>query len=398
MLEKEANALLKKYHTAEATAAEKAIVEQWYLDSHALDAEVEKVDLELEQQKSLNVLMNQINPPKSVRFWPLVAVAASIALIFAGGVYFYNSNIRKTGILDSFQGANAKKDISPGVNGATLTLANGRKIYLTGAANTELANEAGVRISKTADGQVIYTATATSSKSILHASSSEEITNTLSTSKGQQYQIVLPDQTKVWLNASSSIKYPASFASTKERRIEMVGEAYFEVSKLMSAKGKKRIPFIVSTRNQTIEVLGTHFNVNSYTNEPAIRTTLLEGSVKVRAVNRTSFRDNGQILSPGQQSLLTQSGLIKMRTADTEQELAWKNGQFYFKDAPLKTVMQQISRWYNVEVIYNEEVEDQVILGGWISRSKKLSAVLNLIELTGQAHFKVEGRRITVMP
>lgn len=395
MFEKDTTGLLKRYHDGNVTAHEKAVVEQWYLNNHAVNEMADHVDLESAQQKSLKALMNQISPSKTLKLGYKIAAAASIILALGTGIYFFKINPRKPSVLSSFQGANSKNDISPGTNGATLTLADGRKIKLSAADNGRLANEAGISITKTADGQLIYRVepSSTPQKTMVGGNEAAYSFNTLSTSNGERYQVVLPDQTKVWLNASSSIKYPYSFAGSKDRHVTLIGEAYFEVAKM-------KTPFLVSTKNQTIEVLGTHFNINSYENEPTTKTTLLEGSVRVSlplAPRGGISSTTTALLKPGQQSIKANDN-IKVVYADTEQETAWKNGQFYFKNEPLQAVMRQISRWYNVEVVYHKEVSDQVILGGWISRSKKLSAVLNLIELTGQAHFKIEGRRVTVMP
>ena len=389
MFEKHTRELLKKYQNGNVTAYEKAVVEQWYFDNHAVNALADKIDLEAAQQKSLKALMSQISPSRSIKLGYKIAAAASVILVLGTAIYFFKSNSKQSGILRSFQGANAKNDIAPGTNGATLTLADGRKIKLSTVGNGKLASETGINISKTDDGQLVYRVESSSISQKKMVGGNEEIQsfNTLSTSNGEQYQVILPDQTKVWLNASSSIMYPSSFAGAKNRRVTLTGEAYFEVAKM-------KIPFLVSTKKQAIKVLGTHFNVNSYENELTTKTTLLEGSVRVNAPKQFT---NDVLLKPGQQSILKGDN-IEVVSADTEQETAWKNGQFYFKNAPLQAVMRQISRWYNVEVVYNKEVPNQVILGGWISRSKKLSAILNLIELTGQAHFKVEGRRVTVMP
>ena len=396
MLEKDTNELLTKYREGKATAREKAILEQWYLDNHAVNPLADQIDLEAAQQKSLKTIMNQISPPKSINWGHKLAVAASVILVLGIGIYFFNLNSKPPGILTVLQAENAKNDIPPGKNAATLTLANGRQIKLSAADNGILAKEAGISITKTADGQLVYRIESSStSKNRRSEKESLPAYNTLSTSTGEQYQVILPDQTKVWLNASSSIRYATSFARGGNRLVTLMGEAYFEVAKM-------KIPFLVSTKYQTIQVLGTHFNINSYENEPDTKTTLLEGSVQVSSPaalrGGTSIRSSNMVLlKPGQQSILTDRRL-KVIAADTEQETSWKNGQFYFRNTPLKAVMRQISRWYDVEVVYHKEVSDQVMLGGWISRSKKISAILNLIELTGQAHFKVEGRRITVMP
>ena len=407
MFEEETTELFKKYRDGKATARERAIVDQWYLENHAVNPDADLVDLEIAQQKSLKALMNQIRPSKSLRLGYRMAAAASVILVLGAGIYLIKS-ISRPGILYSFQGQNAKNDIAPGINGATLTLANGSKIKLSDAVNGRLASEGGVSITKEKDGQLVYVVAPSlpGKKGANMNHGATQLLNTLSTSNGEQYQVILPDQTKVWLNASSTIKYPSSFSGTMSRHVILIGEAYFEVSKTIYAsmpevltggdiakRSNERVPFIVSTKNQTIEVLGTHFNINSYEDEMNTKTTLLEGSVRVSSLQA----GNNVVLKPGEQSITTKEN-IRVVPADPEQETAWKNGQFYFKNTTLQTVMRQIARWYNVEVVYDKALPDQVILGGWISRSRKISAILNLIELTGQAHFKIDGRRITVMP
>jgi len=266
--------------------------------------------------------------------------------------------------------------ILPGKNKATLTLSNGRKIALDDVADGEIAQQAGIRITKSSDGQLIYTA-------VNGGNTTTVAQNTISTPKGGQYQLILPDGTKVYLNAASTLSYPTAFQG-KERLVTLNGEAYFEVAK------NKRLPFKVQSRQQTVEVLGTHFNVNSYADESAIRTTLLEGAVKVSAGSNT------QVIRPGQQAILNKNTADRIMTAEvnTDQVVAWKNGVFSFENEDLRSVMRQISRWYDVEVIYAGIPSDEKYYGE-ISKNSKLGEVFKILELNN-VHFDVEGKTIKV--
>ena len=305
------------------------------------------------------------------KLWPRIAAAAAILIAVSSGLIFYLYN----GKQNTINTAAYTSDISPGKQGATLTLANGKKIKLSDVNTGELAKEAGVTITKSADGQIIY--------EIKNSGLEGNRTNTLSTIEGETYTLTLPDKSKVWLNAASSLTYSASLMERGVRRVKLEGEAYFEISK------DKAHPFIVQTAKQEVEVLGTHFNVNSYADEPATATTLLEGSVKVTA------GELNQILKPGQQALNTGSA-IKVAEVNTENITAWKNGGFALSGDNFKTAMNKIARWYGVEVIYDSSLPDELEAGGWISRNNTLSAVLRLIESSGQVHFKIEGRKVYV--
>jgi len=265
-----------------------------------------------------------------------------------------------------------------------LTLANGKQIYISDAAAGNIAEEAGVSISKTADGQITYHVKAGETGRTQY--------NTLQTRNGQQTQIILPDNSKVWLNAGSLIKYPSSFAALKDRKVELMGEAYFEVAK------DKNHPFIVKTALQEVQVLGTHFNINSYPDEPKLITTLLEGSVKV------NYGKYDLMLKPGQQSVLKlnqAAGItpsdMKISQADIAEAMAWKNGFFRFEEEPLESVMRKVARWYNVEVTYAPGVPKNILLGGFISRNKNISAVLEMMTRTEDVRFKMEGNKVTVL-
>lgn len=309
------------------------------------------------------------------RYW---AAAAMLFAVLSLGFYFYIQPARQH---DRYTSKYAD-EIKPGGNKAILKLADGSEISLTDAGRGTLADRSGIRITKTTDGSVMYQVVSGTEKS-----EKQPRYNTISTPRGGQYQIELPDGTKVWLNAASSLKFPQSFAHMKTRAVELSGEAYFEVFK------NKRQPFQVLTgtaeggRSQLIEVLGTHFNVNAYADEASTKTTLLEGLVRV---------NHGIELRPGEQSVLNQ-GDVRVVQVDTEEAVAWKNGYFIFTNEDIYSIMRKISRWYDVEVVYEGKITDNTF-NGPVSRSSKVSEVLDILELTKTVHFKIEGRRITVMP
>ena len=270
--------------------------------------------------------------------------------------------------------------IVPGGSKAVLTLANGKKISLTDVNNGMLAEQANVQITKIADGQLVY--------SILpnqqDVNNPKNQYNTIETPKGGRYQLQLPDGTKVWLNSASKLIYPSSFSSHKNRKVELSGEAYFEV-----AKDKDR-PFLVKTIMQEVEVLGTHFNISSYEDEPSVKTTLLEGSVKVIGIN-----GNDKILRPGQQLVLTKDNSV-VENVNTEQlAIALKSDQFVFENDDIQYIMRMISRWYNVDVEYVGEIPENKF-GGSISKFENISEVLKSLESTGKVQFRIHDHRIFV--
>lgn len=325
-------------------------------------------------ENSLQNVKGKMRQLKRRVLWTRIAAAASVIMVLAAGLFLYIS--RHDTIPHSTEIA-AQNDVKPGKNTATLTLADGSKVVLSDVSNGKLAEQAGVVISKTADGQVVYQAKAIGSKGDVKY-------NTLSTAKGETYQIALPDGTKVWLNAATSLKFPSTFAFSANRNVELSGEAYFEVAK------DKKHPFVVRSAGQDVEVLGTHFNINSYADETNVKTTLLEGSVRVSSALRS------KVLKPNQQSVLSSGNTIDVQPANLEETMAWKNGYFKFNDENLESVMRKLERWYDVEVIYDGEFENEGF-SGKISRSRNISKVLKILESTKTVHFKVEGRRITVI-
>lgn len=317
-----------------------------------------------------------------VRAWYQVGVAASILAMLTVGLYFYtNRTIDTQLVLSESPNIKEKPIIKPGGDKAVLTLSDGSKIILEDAKKGLLANQAGVSIQKTADGELLYSF-AKNLNSVSEALPEEVIYNKIETPYGGKYQINLPDGSKVWLNSASTLRFPALF-SGNTREVELNGEAYFDVAK------NPNKPFKVITKDQIVEVLGTQFNINSYSDEETFKTTLIEGSVKI------IYKDRVVLLSPGQQFQPNMKS-SKVIEADTEEVTAWKNGYFLFKDEDIRSIMRKISRWYNVEVNYSGNIPD-VGFGGNISRSKDINEVLNVLQLTNAVHFKVEERRITVM-
>jgi len=305
-----------------------------------------------------------------------IAVAATVmGLLLLSTFLLYNRNTSKETANAEVDKRRFKNDVLPGGDKATLTLADGSTVVLDDARNGTLAQQGSSKVIKV-DGKLMYDPANNNSKEIVY--------NTISTPNGGQYQLELPDGSLVWLNATSSIHFPTSFMG-KERRVEVTGEAYFEVAK------NRDMPFIVTVNGSEVQVLGTHFNVNAYSDEDNVKTTLLEGSVKF--VSGTNIN----MLRPGQQSQLASNGLIKVvSNVDVDEVVAWKNGMFDFDNAGIETVMRQLSRWYDVEIEYKGKTDDQFIAE--MRRNIKLSDALKALELTGKVKFEIQGKKIIVLP
>lgn len=363
--------LLIKYKANACTEEELAILESWYLNFEYKDFS-DLTDEEKEDDLKL-IWVNIPNRKKSERIiWRYLSAAAVVLIALSAGLFFYEYHqIGETNI------ARVASDVEPGGNKAILTLANGERVSLTDAPDGTVMQNAGqFMIVKDTDGKLVYKVK--SSDIIEHGVSGY---NVLETPIGGQYQVALPDGTNVWLNAASSIKFPTSFAGQSYREVELVGEGYFEV------KRDKQQPFKVITATQVVEVLGTHFNINAYKDESTVKTTLIEGRVKV----------NGALLKPGEQSTVSAAG-INVEMVDVEIAMAWKNGLFMFDNENLESVMRKISKWYGVQVVYTDEALKDVVFGGTVSKFDHVSKVLRKLELTGKVHFKIEDKNITVMP
>jgi len=324
----------------------------------------------------LNAVTTQI-PVRSINTFKRYRwIAAAIFLIIASAVIVFNLSDTKNINNSNNAIQAAAQDRLPGGDRAVLTLSDGTTILLDSAGNGILAQQGNTNIVKKNDGQLVYNS--------VDGQPDEIVYNTLQTPRGGQYKLTLPDGTKVWLNAASSLKYPVVFVGN-ERRVEISGEAYFEVTK-DAAK-----PFKVHLNNMEVEVLGTHFNINGYTDEDDVKTTLVEGKVKVMAANAS------KVLTPGQQAQLKATGNIEVANdVNIEEVVAWKDGNFQFENSDIKTVMRQLARWYDVEVSYKGAINKHFV--GSISRNVKLSQVLSMLQQTGEVKFKIEGKNLIVMP
>lgn len=364
----------------------KNIVER-YLNKQLSDDELEVFYQLLREDKLDNYLLNAMErdteliqksavPVKKITNSPyrFIYKAAAVLLlpVFAFLGYQYLKGRNETTVVANMQSGSIK----PATNKAVLTLSDGRQISLDSSAGTVL-KDGDITIRKSKDGLVVYEGAAP--KNGLAKDLSRY--NTIQTPKGGVYQVVLPDNSKVWLNNASSIRFPVQF-SKNERRIQITGEAYFEVV------SDKRKPFRVESERQIVEVLGTHFNINAYTDEPVIKTTLFEGSIRVRAGNNTSM------LQPGLQSILSTDNEIKISAADLHSVISWKDGFFEFDKVDIQTFMRQIARWYDIEIEYKGEIPKDEFVGK-IKRNADIGAVLNILE-HGKIKFQLKGRKLII--
>jgi transmembrane sensor len=378
MQNREAKELLKNYREGKCTEEEIAILESWYLDGKDEAGDLVWDELLQARDKVWASLPVHDQHKHAVRLWPRIAVAASVMICVAAGLLFYQKR-------QALATANDQKvtAIVPGGNKAVLTLVDGSKIALNEAANGSLARQSGIMVTKAKDGQLIYQINAGSLDKTQKNLTTEY--NTITTPKGGQYQVNLPDGTKVWLNAASSLTFPVVFARN-ERKVKLSGEGYFEVAH------NKLQPFKVTSDSQTITVLGTHFNVSAYKDDNHIATTLLEGKVKVQLNEIDVYAE----LNPGEQSVL-KGRTFNVQKVNADNAIAWVNNSFVFDNEELGSIMRKISRWYNVEVACPPDME-KIEFSGTGSRSKSIQDILKIIEFTESVHFKFEGRRITVMP
>lgn len=380
-----------------ATEEEVALFNRWYQQYEAGLQVYTEADLERIRQDmglKLPVLCLQ---EKKTRFWPRIAgVAAAVtAIIF--GIWFYKA-LHHANTPRHAEFISASQDIAPGRNMATLTLANGKVITLSDAKTGVVV---GVSSLKYNDGSTVDSLAplgrgAEGGEGNRNNSSLPKRWNsppggeksmmlTATTPRGGTYQIILPDGSRVWLNAASRLKFPSTFSGAVSRKVELSGEAYFEILK------DKKHPFIVQTDNQKIEVLGTHFNVNAYADEPSSITTLIEGQVKV--VNNDSGRED--FLRPGEQSVV-QLASTRINKAEEEEALDWVNNKIIFNDEPLAAIMRKVARWYNVEVTFRDGTEKLIFMGA-VSRNKKISSVLNYFKSTETVDFILKNNRIIVI-
>ena len=315
------------------------------------------------------------------RKWQTYVAAASIVLVASVFIYILNTKKPKDETVQVPTVTNTS-DVNPGQYKAKLTLADGTTIILDSAKSGTLVQQ-GEMFVLNKDGKLVYEK---------HGETKKVLYNTLSTSKAETYGTVLSDGTKIWLNSQSSIRYPIAF-NGDVRKVEITGEAYFEVAPSIGSTGKR--PFVVEVNGIEVEVLGTHFNINSYADEPTMKTTLLEGKVRVHS----EANNSETILEPGEQAVLRRGqgdNILVNKDVDVDAEVAWRFGYFNFNNTDLKTMMRQLQRWYDVDVVYQGEIPDVQFLGE-IPRELSLSQVLNVLQKQN-IHFKMVGKKIIVTP
>ena len=379
--------LLKKYRTGKASEQENTFLEAYYnlfeakpdITEMLSPEETDFLKNQIKAELKNKIKLYQQKPvAKTFKLYYRLAAAAIVLIVFSAGLFNYTQK-RNSNLFSLFR--RSQNDIAPGGNKAILTLANGNRIILTNAKNGLLAQQGGTQINKTANGQIIYNASQA-------VKGTDTAYNTITTPRGGQYVVVLPDSSRVYLDASSSLRFPAAF-SGKLRTVMLTGEAYFEVAH------NKNMPFHVVTKGQTVEVLGTHFNINAYDDEKAIKTTLLEGSVRV------SIPGSQALLTPGEQSQIAgpvtaDKSINVVQNANTEEAVAWKNGFFQFENADVQTIMRQFARWYNVDVVFDGKVNER-LFSGEIHRNLTLLQALELLNYAN-VHFNIDGKKIIVSP
>jgi transmembrane sensor len=439
--------LLSEYIKGTADEGEQLLVEYWYakrlfknMQGAPLEA-YDRIKQEIWVELDAKTVVKEEVVLHGFRLWPRVVVVAAAVAAVVFGVWFFNG---ESGVLKQVQDDVVVSDIAPGKNRAILTLANGKTINLSDAKTGVIIDANKLSYN---DGTSVISSAA---RDLLNSTDKGSLAKgrddvTITTPRGGTYQVTLPDGTRVWLNADSKLVFPSNFGKNGQRVVRLSGEGYFEVAKVyrkssnpLSPQGGslpggenrltkgERIPFIVQTDRQTVEVLGTHFNVNAYKDESNTKTTLLEGSVRVSEVaapaageiirESSSFTGthelakgsvaaarsgrprndvvggNNVILKPNQQSVLINNN-IKVQQVNPKEATAWKNGDFQFDEEKMSSIMKKLERWYNVEIQISKALADKEFTGK-IARSRNISQVLSLMEETNRISFKIEGRRI----
>jgi ferric-dicitrate binding protein FerR (iron transport regulator) len=369
--------LIDKYLSGTATPKERNAVEQWYESVDGAEGSFTENRLHDLKNDMRDAIFSQlpVQPITRSLFSYVKWVAAVLIAGLGVGLYYYKTT-------PPAQTDTAKiipNDIAPGGNKATLTLSDGTIVALDDVAHGKVASQGNAVVRKSEDGLITYNAGKP-------AAGNTVAYNTIATPRGGKYSVVLSDGTRVWLNAATSIKYPAVFSGS-ERKVELSGEAYFEVAK------NAALPFRVVSNSQVIEVLGTHFNINAYSEEGLTSSTLLEGSIKV------SSAAQNVTLKPGQQAVTARTSSAEQAIqindhVNIEEVIAWKNDMFQFEYADIKTVMNQIGRWYDVDIVYEGKIPSDHYKGK-VSRDANVSQVLNILKASG-INFKIEGKKIIV--
>lgn len=386
------NYLLQRYEHGEATPAERLElmeilrtgeleepVRQWL--SEVISQGSAGAD-ELGEEKAEQVLTAILQAGRvedglrSRRRLPVWKMAAAAAVLFVIAYGAFVIGRRSSPAVFVVNNQRPKQDVPPGKHAAVLTLSNGQQVFLDSAQNGAVSRQGNVTVINT-KGMLSYQGPSAGDLP-------ESTYNTLTTNAGNQYQLVLPDGSRVWLNAASSIRYPVSFGSG-ERKVEITGEAYFEVA---ASAGR---PFIVRHGATVVQVLGTNFNMNTYEDESALTTTLLEGAIRI------GQGANSRLIRPGQQARFTANGTLTITDdVNTEEVVAWKNDLFYFRGADMSSIMRQLTRWYGIRVEGDTHIQERFYAK--IPKSANLTEVLNAFSLTGKVHFEIEGKTVKIQP
>ncbi len=366
--------IIQQYQAGECTPEEEIMIEAYiiFIGTTSQNLRAMRSDLDELHLRTVGPLVVRIKTRESVRLVKIGVVASSISILMGLGALFLALS------KDNLQIAYIN-DVDSGSDKATLTLADGTRINLSHAKNGSLLKQSGIQIVKTEDGTLVYKVAAPKSNISAY--------NTITTPKGGQYKIILPDGTKVWLNSASSLSYHTSSNDIRGyRKVRLIGEAYFEVAK------SDRKPFIVKTHKQEIIVLGTQFNVNCYKDEPNTKTTLLEGAIRISSPHGKIGKT---ILKPGDQAI-NNGDEIRAERIDTSLAIAWKNQEFVFQNESLESIMRKVGRWYNVEIVYENNEVAKELFGGTISRYDKISKALRALENTGDVRFRIQDRKILI--
>lgn len=348
-------------------------------------------EIDSDRQLSIyNAILQKTKRKKSPVFFlkaPWMVAAASILLVLVTGYLFWFSGSSTSQAREVPVPAHTVQKIVPGHEGAILMLSNGKTVVLDSSANGTLALEGREVVKK--NGELLYQPAAENATPVYH---------TMITPRGRQYALVLPDGSRIWLNAESSIRFPTAFTG-KERRVEVSGEVYCEIKPFLSVKGE-RVPFLVTASGMEVEVLGTRFNINSYGDEGSVNTTLLEGKVRLvsgqQAKGSAATGPSILILKPGQQGRLTNGKWEVVEGLDPEQVVAWKNGLFHFDNEALPAIMKQLQRWYDFELDYTSAPVNSHY-SGLMKRQQEVSQVLSKLEMAGGVKFRIEGKKVSVL-
>jgi len=381
MTEDQYLALCEKYLTGISTPQEEILIREYqdtigFSNGASPDIDVqnkERLKELLYQKIHISIQQQQLPLVSKINKWHYAA--AAVFLIISAAIFLAGNKNTPASTIPISNHQFAKTVIKPGANKAILTLGNGNIITLDDAPNGIISKQGNAAISKSANGIVVKGNNSQLANNAL---------NTISIPRGGKYDITLPDGTRVWLNSSSSLTFPTAFTGTA-RKVSVTGEAYFEVAK------NKDMPFKIDVNGkQVVEVLGTHFNINAYTDEQSITTTLLEGSVKI------NYKDKSTLIAPGQMAVNSFARSITVKQANMEEIMAWRNGNFIFNNENITSLMRKIARWYDIDVIFKGDMT-HINFDGNYSRSKSLESLLKNIELVDNVRFVTEGRRVTVI-